>query len=125
MIQHRIIEWLILLGVLVLGVLIGAFVLLPQAARAHEWYPSDCCSSTDCYEIDAADLEATMDEEGRPGWRVRRTGEFFALGQLSLSGKPRVRLTPPEAGGTWHRCSFRNGDPDAKTICLFVPPIGF
>lgn len=123
--RDRIREWIVLIILIAAGYAVFTLGLAPRLAHGHEWYPRDCCSGTECYEISAADVEPVPGG----GWRIKRTGEVFhqSDGWTTYGGEshPRIRVSPPEAGGTYHRCSFRNGDPNANTICIFVPPIGF
>ncbi len=83
--------------------------MFPGSVASHDWYPRDCCSGYDCYAIDNSEVEAT-DE----GWLIMRTGEVVEYGQ---SRRPSERKS--EDGG-FHRCSV-GGNPDARTLCLFVP----
>lgn len=76
-------------------------------ARAHDWYPYDCCSDKDCAPIAESAVQFTP-----AGWLVRRTGETIPFDA--------VRTSPD---GQFHLCS-RGGKPDGKTICLFTPGIG-
>ena len=97
-----------------------AFCLILAAlpAAAHEWYPLTCCSSRDCFPIEATDLEPVSG-----GYRIRATGEVIPWDQ--------VRVTPEEGGDHFHRCSW-GGDPDGRTIglglgkaCFWAPQAGF
>lgn len=80
-----------------------------SSADAHDWYPRDCCSGQDCYAIDEAEVELT-----EAGWEVMRTGEI-----IEHNGR-RERMSED---GQFHRCSL-GGDPDSRTLCLFVPSMG-
>jgi hypothetical protein len=82
---------------------------LSGPSQSHDWYPADCCSGFDCYAIDETDVEVTD-----RGWRIVRTGEVIEYGQVS---RPSERESQD---GQFHRCSV-GGDPDADTLCLFVP----
>lgn len=83
--------------------------VLAGPAQGHDWYPIDCCSGYDCYAIDESEVEATD-----RGWRIIRTGEVIEYGQ---SRRPSERESQD---GEFHRCSV-GGDPEADTLCLFVP----
>jgi hypothetical protein len=90
-----------------------AVLALAGPAAAHDWYPWACCSDKDCAPVAVpADLRATPQ-----GWHIPASGETIPFED------PRIRLTPPEGGGEFHRCSVA-GDPAARTICLFVPVTG-
>lgn len=97
-----------------------AICLSAGASVAHDWYPRACCSSKDCFEIDADEIVAVQD-----GWLIVATGEVVPYGK--------TRTTPSEAGNTFHRCSI-NGAPNGNTIgrksvsgqwCVWTPPLGF
>lgn len=75
---------------------------LAGPAAAHEWYPPACCSSRDCFALPDGAVTATPD-----GWRIEATGEVIPYDV--------ARLTPPEGGGRFHRCT-RNGTPDGGTL---------
>ena len=86
---------------------------LPGTALSHDWYPYACCSAMDCYPVsDASDITAMAD-----GWHIRASGEVIGYSDA------RLRHTPPQAQGDFHRCSTQ-GVAKAKTICLFVPDFG-
>ena len=72
-------------------------------AGAHEWYPPECCSDKDCYQITAADVRPTDDGY----WLIVLTGE-------------KVKSKGYSPDGQYHRCSY-GGVREAGTICLFVP----
>lgn len=95
-----------------LSLLLGAFT---APLRAHDWYPTACCSDRDCYEIATEALEPTPG-----GWRILATGEV-----IPYVGDRRLKTTAAIAGATYHRCSRGGGDPAMPTICLFTPPMGF
>lgn len=90
---------------IILGLILGV-----SAARAHSWYPWECCSTTDCEPIA---------EE-----RIRITNEGYHLpnGELVLHGDTR-----PSKDGQYHWCRklteprplIRSGK-----ACLFVPEGG-
>lgn len=107
---------------LTLWLLVWAGVLLFLAAwslpaRAHDWYPQSCCSGQDCYPMSWDEIDVTPD-----GYVVKSTGELIPFGL--------ERLTPPEGGGMFHRCSL-SGNRANKTIgmsygqpCFWAPPTG-
>lgn len=99
-----------------LALLAIAAAMAATFARGHDapagWrYDAACCSGIDCYPIDAAEVAVTAD-----GWRVVRTGEVIPFGHRKERESP---------DGLFHRCSGRAGNPDAHTICLYVPKMGF
>lgn len=81
-------------------------------ARAHDWYPPNCCSGHDCRPIDADGVLLTPG-----GFFVKESGELIPY------DSPKIIKTPPEGGGQFHRCS-RGGTADGATICLYIPNWG-
>lgn len=98
---------------LIAGVLAVGTAGAAQTASAHDWYPHDCCSGHDCYPVDAEEIEVLPN-----GWRIIRTGETVPFGQTTKRPWERESMD-----GQFHRCSL-GGDPDAETLCLFVPAMG-
>lgn len=84
-------------------------------ADAHDapsgWtYPLSCCSDHDCREVPDAAVRA-----GPGGYVIVGTGEVIGYGD---------RRVKPSPDGRYHWCSHGGRD-DSRTICLFVPPMGF
>lgn len=88
---------------------------------AHEFYPPSCCGGGpdgDCYALEPGEVEITAG-----GYRIRSTGEVIPYG--------RARVTPPEGGGSYHRCS-PGGDRSKATFgqtstagtCFWAPTPG-
>lgn len=88
---------------------------LVVAASAHEastgWqYGWDCCSITDCFQEEDANVQEQYD-----GFHIVSTDEIIAYNDK------RVRQSKDQF---FHRCT-RFGDESAKrSICLYVPPRG-
>lgn len=98
--------------------LAAAIACIGMPVLAHEWYPASCCSSADCYALEPGEVEITAG-----GYRIRSTGEVIPYG--------RARVTPPEGGGSYHRCS-PGGDRSKATFgqtstagtCFWAPTPG-
>jgi hypothetical protein len=98
-----------------LFVIATATLLLSREARAHEaptgWsFDPLCCSNRDCGEVPADWIS-----EGPAGVTVKPTGEL-----LSYTDK-RVKQSKDERT-YWCRPP---GDPNPKTICIYLPPKGY
>jgi hypothetical protein len=78
-------------------------------ARAHDWYPPDCCSGRDCRAIRMDDVEL---QPG--GFYVRESRELIPYSDT------RIRKTPPEGRNLYHRCS-QGGEPEGETLCIYIP----
>lgn len=95
-----------------LGIGIGVAILaMPTPAKAHQapsgWqYPYECCSDHDCYQITRDDIEIVDD-----GYLIKASRDH------QIVPFSRAKASPD---GGWHRCSV-GGDPEAWTLCLFVP----
>ena len=89
-----------------------AFLIMCGPALAHDWYPSECCSQQDCFEIQESALTYTD------------KGIRLPSGETLLHGDERIRMTPlPQTGFHWcvHDEAFENM---SETICLFLPNQG-
>lgn len=108
--------WALAAGVLML---VGLF----HAARAHSWYPHECCNEVHCREISAAELTREP-----TGWRLR---------DGRLIPHHAARVTPSPAQG-FHICEWRAGEtipesyeqqalvtPKGKPLCFFIPDAQF
>lgn len=99
-------------GALVAIVLAAIAIAAIGRARAHDWYPYNCCSGADCRAI-GSDIITTTPE----GFFIKESGETLPY------NSEKIRKTPPEGGGLYHRCS-RDGKPEGETICLYIPNWG-
>jgi hypothetical protein len=93
-----------------------ALIILATPAAAHDWYPPECCSATDCAAVGAADLTPTPE-----GWRVESSGEIVPFDDQRV--KPIPPDAPPEARTTPHVC-HAGGDPSARAICVYPMELG-
>jgi len=85
-------------------------------ARAHEWYPFECCSGRDCSEISA---NAVREVSGgflvsilpgdHPMWGVEKTETL----RISVP----YRKLKPSPDGKWHICI----GPSGNFMCFFGP----
>jgi hypothetical protein len=102
--------------VLVVVALLLSALFWPAPARAHSWYPQDCCSDRDCWpmgtDADAREPDPTP-EKG--GW-VTHDGKFVPESE-----------TRPSKDGRFHICrsdGTLTGEviwPSRAPFCLFVP----
>ncbi len=106
--------WLVAILVVAAG---PAIWLSP--ARAHSWYPHECCSDRDCWPM-GPDADAREPEpRSVPGGYLTHDGHFVA-----------ERETRPSRDGRFHVCRA-TGAPDGDPIrpagrpaCMFVPQRG-
>lgn len=70
-------------------------------------FPSECCSGSDCYEIQSTDLNLIPG-----GWKIKATGEVFQ--------ERATRKSPDER---YYRCSAQ-ARTESRTYCLFIPSFG-
>lgn len=94
-------------------IVVAAFVLwfvvsVVSSVSAHEWYPAECCSDTDCAPIA---LNETPKEEG---------GGFTLIDGRHV----RYRDLRPSPDGRWHLCENKwpaDSVKDRKILCLYAP----
>jgi hypothetical protein len=78
------------------GVLCGLIGI--ATARAHSWYPEDCCSDYDCEPIP---MEAVVETEY--GWHVEYRSK--KLGYINVDvPETSHRVKPNEHDGQYHGC---------------------
>jgi hypothetical protein len=95
------------LGLLVFRVVLASFLLSPEDALAHDWYPIECCTQQDCapaetvvrrddgsYVVKAHGLSVVI-PAGYPHWRN------------SPDGRIHVCLRRLPSGGVSLVCAFR------------------
>jgi hypothetical protein len=100
------------IALVILAVAIGSFV---DRARAHDWYPMECCHSMDCAPVaNVGTITSTA-----------LGNELPALVVTTKHGTAVVPATFPRReskDGQMHAC-MRPGEGGAmRLICLFVPP---
>ena len=115
-------------GWFTLGLLAGALIMLVFAppARAHEWYPPECCNKVHCEPLPAGSVTRTPQ-----GWRMPNGFVLpYGAGRQTpdiASGFHWCRWLPHEAkeqqGGIWgNRALVR---PHSQPVCIFTPPDQF
>lgn len=93
--------------------LLLALLTLATPAQAHEWFALQCCSGMDCREIPASAVTAA-----KGGYRIDGNPHLVPY------SSPRVKRSPPQAGGAYGLCTV-GGKPDGAGICLYVPDMGY
>lgn len=89
-----------------------AFVA-PTKARAHDWYPMECCHGMDCAEVTTTA-------------QVQLAGE--ALPSLVITTKhgtvvvPRNHPWRESKDGRMHACMRPGSEGQMRLICIFAPP---
>ena len=84
-------------------------------ARAHSWYPYDCCSDRDCWPMGVDSDAKEPDPTVVPGGYRTHDSVFVAQ-----------RDTRPSRDGRYHVCRYGGSKTGSvistsKGICLFVP----
>lgn len=95
-------------AILVAAILaIFGIALLVARAKAHSWYPPECCSGQDCRPVDSCHLpDGTM-------------GLVYAPGTCTPIDWSRVREMP-SPDGQWHACLGRQlSPPGVAARCIF------
>jgi len=85
------------------------FVLMIAApARAHDWYPIECCSGYDCAPVDQAE---------------RREGDTLIVTSKHGTGIVPAAMTRRESkDNRMHVCMRPSFDGSMRVICVFLPP---
>jgi hypothetical protein len=94
--------------------LLSGIATLTLPAVSHDWYPMECCSGTDCAEVDHATYDRTPDI----------TNKLPILAVTTVHGTALVPENFPRReslDGKMHAC-MRPASGDMSLICLFVPP---
>ena len=96
---------LVLVGALLIWFVVS--VVSSVEAQAHSWYPTECCSDTDCAPIPIAE---TPKEEN---------GGFTLLDGRHVDYKS-LRMSPDQQ---WHLCELKQPETvrDRKILCLYAP----
>ncbi len=94
------------------AVMLVFFSLEAQLARAHSWYPWECCSELDCYPVPVA----------REHIERRENGWFLKKEQITIPFDM-ARVSPDRF---FHLCRDEMGKgrlitPTGKQPCLWVP----
>jgi hypothetical protein len=84
-------------------ILIIAFGTL--IARAHDWYPAECCSQRDCFKINYDELVET------------NNGDWLYLPRNLTFPKAKVR---PSQDRNFHVCIGNSGYNDGQPLCAFI-----
>lgn len=103
-------------GVGLLLVVLGMVLIGLTSARAHSWYPYQCCSSADCHPASTGDADAREPDPVRVpgGWRLH-DGTVIADADAK-----------PSPDGRFHVCRY-GGHPRAAVIhtdgnpCFWAP----
>jgi len=102
--------WLVLAGGIALAS--GLFALSPDV-QSHDWYPMECCHSTDCAPVDS-------------------TAQLIPMGggipQMVVTSKHGTAIIsqnfPRQASkdNRMHVCMRRMPNGTMQVLCLFIPP---
>lgn len=82
-------------------------MLAGTGARAHSWYPIECCQGKDCMRVDR--IEQTADG-----------GMLMFAGSLQVR-VPRGFTQRPSRDNDAHVCVRPNGDGSFAPRCVFIP----
>ena len=96
-----------------LSVLTSAALFWSVPARAHDWYPMECCHATDCAPVE------------KTAWLVPTSGAARQLIVTSKHGTAIVPQTLPvreSRDNRMHVCMRPSLYGGMGVICLFVPP---
>lgn len=77
----------------VIIVLLGALALI-QTASGHGWYDAECCSESDCREVDDTDVVESADGV----WKHLPTGKLFSKDKVRPSKDSHFHVCISAAG---------------------------
>ena len=81
--------------------------LLGGPARAHSWYPPECCDNKDCQRIDRISHQSD-------GSMIVQAGPIIVRIPQSFPSRP-------SQDGDAHVCTFRNQAGAHQVRCIFLP----
>lgn len=97
---------------------LGLIAILATGARAHDWYPWECCHAQDCAPMGEA-MQEPLPKPAPGGW---------LLDDGMLIPYSQARTSPD---GKFHICR-RNGErsgaliaPDKRPVCFWAPQPSF
>lgn len=98
----------VLLVVGAVGVFLLGIVLFMMPVKAHDWYPMECCHSTDCAPVDKAELLPTL--------------ALLLTSKHGTAIVPREFPTRASMDSRMHVCMRPGDNGTMRTVCLFLPP---
>lgn len=100
------------LSLVALSVSVGTAALGP--ARAHGWYPKDCCHDNDCAPVESTEWQVPT-RGGRPRFIVTsKHGRAVVRDGVSIR---------PSKDNRMHVCMMRyDALGEMEVTCLFMPP---
>ena len=96
--------WLLAIGILAIA----------QSARAHEWYPLECCHAMDCAEVETSARTHPVDSAA-PSNLIVTTRHGTAI-------VPQNFPLRESKDGRMHACMRPGEGGTMRLICIFVPP---
>jgi hypothetical protein len=116
MTPRRTLQRLSLLSALSIALCGPAIYVGPDTAAAHDWYPVNCCSGNDCFQVID---EKIIEDLGNGVYRVGPVTQLVQGSDVKVS-----------QDGQWHICTpgwpiGKPLAPETRIRCLFVPPRGF
>lgn len=94
---------IVLAALVVAVVCFFVFMLSHLTAKAHDWFPAECCSNQDCFPVKDTDLQLQPDgsyivvHSGKRAVDVRESldGRYYlCTGNATLDGEPKCVFEP-------------------------------
>lgn len=106
----RVDRWLLKALAAIAFIIVAGFIW--SEAKAHDWFPPNCCSGFDCRVIPPDHVKASK-------------GGFIIPGNPEVVpySSPKIRQTPPEGEGNFALCT-KGGKVEGEVICLYIPTWG-
>ena len=84
-----------------------------SAARAHDWYPVDCCGGQDCAPVESM-IRLVPTGRGNARWLV--------TSRHGMAVVPDDFSARTSQDGRMHVCMLPDAFGDMEVKCLFLPP---
>src|SRR5690349_24829663 len=87
---------------------------LPNCAKAHDWYPEECCHTKDCAPVES--------------WAFAQKAQTGSLPQLSVTTKHGTAVVPQDLprreskDNRMDACMRAGWGGVKRIVCIFVPP---
>ena len=101
--------------ILAFALLLAGLIVLAGKARAHGWYPHECCHDQDCAVVEKVDMLPAIP---------------MATGAISMvvTTKYGTAIVPASfprresKDGQMHACMLPDSNGNMRVLCLFMPP---
>lgn len=103
--------------------LLALLLVAATPAAAHDWYPSECCSGTDCAPVEKVEILSApmMAFMFGPGAAPPAPGTMAVTTKHGTVVIPQNFPRRESKDGRMHACMRPEGN-GMKLLCIFMPP---